>query len=102
MFTELATSLLAYLDLAGMAVFAMSRALAAARARQTSMTFAFFAVITGIGGSELLVGAPVSWVHLTSIGVCLAVAFIVGAGAGSEQMIDRGACESSIRAAASR
>jgi hypothetical protein len=37
-------------DLAGTAVFATSDALAAARARQTPLTFAFFAVVTGIGG----------------------------------------------------
>jgi uncharacterized membrane protein YeiH len=80
MCTELSTSLLAYLGLAGTAVFATSGALAAARARQTPLTFAFFAVITGIGGntvSELLMGVPVSWVHHpTSIVICLVVAFV--------------------------
>ena len=80
MCTELSTSLLAHLALAGTAVFATSGALVAARARQTPLTFAFFAVITGIGGntvSELLMGAPVSWVHHpTSIVVCLAAAFV--------------------------
>jgi hypothetical protein len=58
-----------------------SNALAAARARQTPLTFAFFAVVTGIGGntlSEPLMGAPVAWVHHpTNIVVCLIVALVV-------------------------
>jgi uncharacterized membrane protein YeiH len=80
MYHELSNSLLPYLDLAGTAVFATSGALAAARARQTPITFAFFAVVTGIGGntlSELLMGAPVAWVHHPeSIVICLVVAFL--------------------------
>jgi len=80
MYRELSTSLLPYLDLSGTAVFATSGALAAARARQTPLTFAFFAVVTGIGGntlSELLMGAPVAWVHHpTNIVVCLIVALL--------------------------
>ncbi|MBC7505003.1 MAG: TRIC cation channel family protein, partial [Sandarakinorhabdus sp.] len=51
--------------MAGVAVFAVSGALAAAKARQTIVTFAFFAAITGIGGGtlrDLLIGAPVFWV----------------------------------------
>ncbi len=54
------------LDLIGIAVFAASGALAAARARQTLVTFAFFALVTGVGGGtvrDLLIGAPVFWVH---------------------------------------
>ncbi len=70
--------LLAWLDMAGVAVFAISGALAAARARQTIVTFAFFAAITGIGGGtlrDLLIGAPVFWVGRSDyIGVCLAAA----------------------------
>jgi hypothetical protein len=50
---EFPTLLLPYLDLAGTAVFATSGALAAARARQTPLTFAFFAIVTGIGGNTL-------------------------------------------------
>jgi uncharacterized membrane protein YeiH len=42
--------LLAVLDMAGVAVFAVSGALAAARIKQTIVTFAFFAAVTGIGG----------------------------------------------------
>jgi uncharacterized membrane protein YeiH len=80
MYHELSNSLLPYLDLAGTAVFATSGALAAARARQTPLTFAFFAVVTGTGGntlSELLMGAPVAWVHHPeSIVICLVVAFL--------------------------
>jgi uncharacterized membrane protein YeiH len=78
MYHELSAWLLPSLDMAGTAVFAVSGALAAARARQTPLTFAFFAVVTGIGGntlSELLMGAPVVWVHHpTNIVVCLLVA----------------------------
>jgi uncharacterized membrane protein YeiH len=80
MYPEFPTLLLPYLDLAGTAVFATSGALAAARARQTPLTFAFFAVVTGIGGntlSELLMGVPVAWVHHpTNIVVCLVVALV--------------------------
>jgi uncharacterized membrane protein YeiH len=80
MYHELSAWLLPSLDMAGTAVFAVSGALAAARARQTPLTFAFFAVVTGIGGntlSELLMGAPVVWVHHpTNIVVCLLVALL--------------------------
>ena len=57
---------LAWLDLAGIAVFALSGALLAAERRQTLVTFFFFAVVTGVGGGtvrDLLIGAPVFWVH---------------------------------------
>lgn len=56
---------LAALDYAGVAVFALSGALVAARIKQTIITFAFFAAITGIGGGtlrDLLIGAQVFWV----------------------------------------
>jgi uncharacterized membrane protein YeiH len=80
MYHELSAWLLPSLDMAGTAVFAVSGALAAARARQTPLTFAFFAVVTGIGGntlSELLMGAAVVWVHHpTNIVVCLVVALL--------------------------
>ncbi|KAB7649041.1 trimeric intracellular cation channel family protein [Polymorphobacter fuscus] len=70
--------LLSWLDMAAVAVFAVSGALAAARAKQTIVTFAFFAAITGIGGGtlrDLLIGAPVFWVGRSDyIGVCLAAA----------------------------
>ena len=65
----------------GIFVFAASGALAAARLRQTLVTFAFFALSTGVGGGtvrDLLIGAPVFWVHDPSQAViCLAAAVLV-------------------------
>jgi len=69
------------LDYFGIAVFAVSGALLAAEKRQTLVTFIFFAVATGVGGGtlrDLLIGAPVFWVHsnatlLICIGAALAV-----------------------------
>ncbi|MFZ4690558.1 MAG: trimeric intracellular cation channel family protein [Polymorphobacter sp.] len=64
--------------MAGVAVFAISGALAAARARQTIVTFGFFAAITGIGAGtlrDLLIGAPVFWVGRSDyLIVCLVAA----------------------------
>jgi uncharacterized membrane protein YeiH len=57
--------MLAWLDYAGVAVFAITGALVAARARQDVVTGCFFAVLTGMGGGtvrDLLIGAPVFWV----------------------------------------
>ena len=57
---------IAWLDLFGISVFAASGALAAAKLKQTLVTFSFFALITGVGGGtvrDLLIGAPVFWVH---------------------------------------
>lgn len=54
------------LSIIGTALFAASGALAAARLRQTLVTFAFFALVTGVGGGtlrDLLIGAPVFWVE---------------------------------------
>ncbi len=54
------------LSIVGIFVFAASGALAAARLGQTLVTFAFFALVTGVGGGtlrDLLIGAPVFWVH---------------------------------------
>ncbi|MEJ2410371.1 MAG: TRIC cation channel family protein [Novosphingobium sp.] len=66
------------LDLIGIAVFALTGALVAARLRQTFVTMTFFALITGVGGGslrDLLIGAPVFWVHDRTVApVCLAVA----------------------------
>ncbi|MEZ0497763.1 trimeric intracellular cation channel family protein [Sphingomonas sp. IW22] len=56
---------LPWLDAFGIAMFAASGAIAAARARQTFVTAAFFALITGVGGGtvrDLLIDAPVFWV----------------------------------------
>ncbi len=54
------------LDLAGTAVFALTGALLAARLKQTFVTMAFFALVTGVGGGSLrdmLLGAPAFWLH---------------------------------------
>src|SRR3954464_10836078 len=75
--------LLVYLDWAGVAVFALSGALVAAAKKQTLLTFVFFAVVTGVGGGtfrDLLIGAPVFWVHQnTTLLICIAAAVIVWA-----------------------
>ena len=72
--------ILGLLDLAGIAIFALSGALLAARLRQTFVTMAFFALITGVGGGsvrDLLIGAPVFWVRDPWVApVCLAVALV--------------------------
>ena len=54
------------LDLAGVAVFALSGALQAARMRQTIVTMGFFALVTGVGGGsvrDVLLGVPAFWLH---------------------------------------
>lgn len=70
----------AILDIAGIAVFALSGALLAARLRQTFVTMGFFALATGVGGGsvrDLLIGAPVFWVRDPWVAaVCLGVALI--------------------------
>src|SRR3546814_5051038 len=69
------------LDLVGIGVFALSGALMAVRLRQTLVTAAFFALVTGVGGGsvrDLLIGAPVFWVQDGAIAaVCIAIALIV-------------------------
>lgn len=73
--------ILPWLDLFGIAVFAATGALAAARRELTFVTVAFFALVTGVGGGtvrDLLIGAPVFWVHDTRVaGLCLAVATLL-------------------------
>lgn len=64
--TERFAAALVWLDFLGVAVFAATGALAAARAKQTLVTFAFFAAATGVGGGtlrDLLIDVPVFWVH---------------------------------------
>lgn len=77
---EILTPILDILDIAGIAVFAFSGAVIAARERQTFVTMAFFALVTGVGGGtvrDLLIGAPVFWVTDGWVaGVCLACALI--------------------------
>ena len=73
--------ILDFLDMAGIAVFALSGALLAAVKKQTVVTFVFFAVVTGVGGGtvrDLLIGAPVFWVHQNAILlICIGAAFAV-------------------------
>ena len=74
-------NVLGALDFAGVAVFAATGALAAARQKHDLVTFAFFAAVTGVGGGtlrDLLIGAPVFWVHdWRYIAVCLAATLVV-------------------------
>ena len=72
---------LVMLDYFGIAVFAISGALLAAEKRQTIVTFFFFAVVTGVGGGtlrDLLIGAPVFWVHTNAtLLICIGAGLIV-------------------------
>ena len=80
---------LVVLDYFGIAVFAISGALLAAEKRQTLVTFVFFAVVTGVGGGtvrDLLIGAPVFWVHTNgTLLICIGAALLIwlAAAAGS-------------------
>jgi hypothetical protein len=71
---------LGFLDLVGIGMFALSGALLAAQKRQDFVTFVFFAVVTGVGGGtvrDLLIGAPVFWMHENWILlICLAAALL--------------------------
>ncbi|RST31984.1 trimeric intracellular cation channel family protein [Sphingomonas ginkgonis] len=72
---------LVLLDYFGIAVFAVSGAILAAEKRQTLVTFIFFATVTGVGGGtlrDLLIGAPVFWVHTNAtLLICIAAALLV-------------------------
>ncbi|QQQ17856.1 trimeric intracellular cation channel family protein [Brevundimonas vitis] len=74
-------TVLGALDFAGVAVFAATGALAAARQKHDLVTFAFFGAITGVGGGTLrdvLIGAPVFWVQdWRYIAVCLMASLAV-------------------------
>lgn len=74
------TPILDLLDLAGIAIFALSGAVLAARLRQTFVTMAFFALVTGVGGGtvrDLLIRAPVFWIDDPWVAaVCLGTALI--------------------------
>ena len=69
------------LDYFGILVFAVSGALLAAEKRQTLVTFLFFAFVTGVGGGttrDLLIGAPVFWVHTNdTLLICIAAGLLV-------------------------
>ena len=81
--TDSLPSALDLIDFFGIAVFAVSGALLAAEKRQTLVTFIFFAVVTGVGGGtlrDLLIGAPVFWVHHNAtLLICIAAALLVWA-----------------------
>ncbi|HWC56148.1 MAG TPA: trimeric intracellular cation channel family protein [Sphingomicrobium sp.] len=72
---------LVLLDYFGIAVFAISGALVAAKRGLDFVTFIFFAVVTGVGGGtlrDLLIGAPVFWVHTNgTLLICIAAALLV-------------------------
>ena len=74
------TPLLDALDILGLAIFALTGALLAAKERQTFVTMAFFALVTGVGGGtvrDLLIGAPVFWMHDPWVAaICFFVALI--------------------------
>ncbi|HEX7873141.1 MAG TPA: TRIC cation channel family protein [Sphingobium sp.] len=76
--TEAMEPLLRALNVAGLAVFAASGALAAARRRLDLIGACFFALITATGGGtvrDLLIGAPVFWMTDTMpILICIAIA----------------------------
>ena len=77
-----ATAAFAFLDYAGVAVFAATGALAAARKRMDIIGFLFLASITGVGGGtlrDLILGlTPVFWVRDSfNLIVCAATAFIM-------------------------
>lgn len=75
---QLATALL---DHAAVFVFAATGALAAAERRHDIVTFGFFAALTGVGGGtlrDLLIGAPVFWIHRPDYLItCLAAALTI-------------------------
>ncbi len=77
---EILTPILDVLDIAGIAIFALSGAVIAARERQTFVTMGFFALVTGVGGGtvrDLLIGAPVFWITDAWVAaVCLGCALI--------------------------
>ena len=68
------------LDILGLAIFALTGALLAAKLKQTFVTLAFFALVTGVGGGtvrDLLIGAPVFWMTDPWVApICLGTALI--------------------------
>ena len=64
------------LELAGVAVFAVSGALVATRLRQTFVTACFFALVTGVGGGslrDLLLGVRAQWLEDRLVAVVILV-----------------------------
>jgi uncharacterized membrane protein YeiH len=74
-------AVLGALDLVAIAIFALTGALLAAQLRQTFVTVAFFALVTGVGGGsvrDLLIGAPIFWIRDPWVAAaCLGVALVV-------------------------
>ncbi len=74
------TPILDLLDIVGIAIFALSGAVIAAKERQTFVTMAFFALVTGVGGGtvrDLLIDAPVFWMTDPWVAaVCMGCALI--------------------------
>lgn len=72
------TPVLDWLDLIGVAIFALTGALVAAKEKQTLVTLSFFALVTGVGGGsirDLLIGAPVFWITDPWVAaICLGIA----------------------------
>jgi uncharacterized membrane protein YeiH len=72
---------LSLLDYLGIGVFAASGAILAADKRTDLVTFCFFAIAAGLGGGtlrDLLIGAPVFWVHQNgTLLICLVAALTV-------------------------
>jgi len=84
----------AILDHAAVFVFAATGALAAARRQHDIITFGFFGAVTGVGGGtlrDLLMGAPVFWVHRPEyLATCLAAAatiWVFGGGKFRERIL---------------
>ena len=77
---QILTPLLDVLDIVGVAIFALSGALLAAKERQTFVTMVFFALFTGVGGGtvrDLLIDAPVFWIRDPWIAlVCFSTALL--------------------------
>lgn len=69
--------LLPWLDIAGLAVFAVSGVLVAVRKHVDVVGACFFAIVTAVGGGtlrDILIGAPVFWMeHPAPIILCVAV-----------------------------
>ena len=76
-----------FFDVLAAVVFAVSGALVASRKGLDVMGFMWLAVVTGVGGGtvrDLLIGAPVFWVHENgTLLICFAAALAVWASPGT-------------------
>lgn len=79
--TQLLQTSFTVFDYAAVVVFGATGALAAARRGHDIVTFAFFSAATGVGGGtirDLLIGAPVFWVHSPGyLAACAAAALLI-------------------------